>query len=89
MRSEFQVGPPRVIFNEDDNGKKLEPVELAVVDVPEDKASRVTALMLERRGELLGISAKGDLQHLEYAIPSRGLIGLRTILPSATQVKQT
>ena len=73
--SEFQVGSPRVIFKEDEKGNKLEPIELAVIDVPEDKASKVMNLMLERRGECTEMSTKGELQHLEFKIPSRGVLG--------------
>ncbi len=89
--SEFQVGAPRVIYKQDSHGKRLEPVELAVVDVPEEKSSRVMNLMLERRGELVSMSPADDggMQHLEFTIPSRGLIGLRTILLSATQGEAT
>jgi GTP-binding protein len=87
--SEFQVGPPRVILHHDDAGKRLEPVELAVVDVPEEKGSRIVSLMLERRGELREMSNNGELQHLEFSVPSRGLIGLRTKLLSASQGEAT
>lgn len=83
--SELQVGPPRVIYHEDERGKRLEPIEQAVVDVPEEHANRVMNLMLERRGEVQVMDTRGNLQHLEFTIPSRGLIGLRTQLLSATQ----
>ncbi|TVR13335.1 MAG: translational GTPase TypA [Planctomycetota bacterium] len=82
---ELQVGPPRVILKEGDRGERLEPMELAVVDVPEESSSRVMALILERRGELQSMSNRGDLQHLEFIVPSRGLIGLRTQLLTATR----
>ena len=84
--SELQVGPPRVIYKEE-NGKKLEPIELAVVDVPEEQASKVMNLMLERRGEVREMSSNGSQQHLEFSVPARGLIGLRTQLLTATQGK--
>jgi GTP-binding protein len=83
--SELQVGPPRVIFKEDEHGNKIEPIELAVIDVPEVHSSRVMNLMLTRRAELTVMEAKGSYQHLEFTIPSRGLLGLRNIMLSATQ----
>ena len=86
--SELQVGPPRVIFR-DNNGVKEEPIELAVVDVPEDKASKVMNLMLERRGEMISMDSNGSMQHMEFTIPSRGLIGLKTMLLTATQGEAT
>ncbi len=86
--AELQVGPPRVIYHEE-NGKRLEPIELAVIDCPEDKSSKVMNLMLERRGELKVMDARGNLQHMEFTIPSRGIIGLRTLLLTATQGEGT
>jgi GTP-binding protein len=83
--SELQVGPPRVIYKEDEHGNRLEPLELAVVDVPEVHASKVMNLMLSRRAELMVMESKGRFQHLEFSIPSRGLLGLRNIMLSATQ----
>ena len=83
--SELQIGPPRVIFKEDEHGNKTEPMELAVIDVPEVHASKVMNLMLSRRGELRVMEAKGNYQHLEFSIPSRGLLGLRNTMLSATQ----
>lgn len=86
--SEIQVGPPRVIYHED-NGQRLEPIELAVIDVPEDRASKVMNLMLERRGVLSNMGSRGNMQHMEFTIPSRGTIGLRTLLLTATQGEAT
>jgi GTP-binding protein len=83
--SELQVGSPRVIYKKDEHGNRLEPIELAVVDVPEPFASKVMQLMLSRRSELVSIDQKGSLQHLEFTIPARGLIGLKNILLTATQ----
>jgi GTP-binding protein len=83
--SELQIGPPRVIFKEDENGNKTEPMELAVIDVPEVHSSKVMNLMLSRRGELRVMESKGAYQHLEFSIPSRGLLGLRNTMLSATQ----
>jgi GTP-binding protein len=83
--AEIQIGPPRVIFKTGENGERLEPIELAVIDVPEVHASKVMNLMLTRRAELREMALAGTHQHLEFSIPSRGLLGLRNILLSATQ----
>ena len=87
--SELQIGPPRVIFKLGPKGEKLEPIELAVIDVPEASASKVMNLMLTRRAELREMAIQGNHQHLEFSIPSRGLLGLRNILLSATQGEAT
>ncbi|MBD8490001.1 translational GTPase TypA [Echinicola sp. CAU 1574] len=81
---ELQVGQPQVIFKEID-GVKHEPIESLVVDVPETTAGKVIELATQRKGELLVMEPKGDLQHLEFQIPSRGLIGLRNNVLTATQ----
>ena len=81
---ELQVGQPQVLYKEDDNGHKLEPIETLVVDVPEETAGKVIELATQRKGELLIMEPKGDLQHLEFEIPSRGLIGLRSNVLTAT-----
>ncbi|NCP20628.1 MAG: translational GTPase TypA [Flavobacteriales bacterium CG_4_9_14_0_2_um_filter_35_242] len=81
---ELQVGRPQVIIKEID-GKKCEPYEILVVDVPESGSSKVINLVSLRKGDLMVIEPKGDLQHLEFDIPSRGLIGLRNKLLTATQ----
>ena len=80
---EFQVGQPQVIFKEID-GVKHEPIEMMVVDVPEDVAGKVIELVTQRKGELLIMEPKGDLQHLEFDVPARGLIGLRNNMLTAT-----
>ncbi len=82
---ELQVGQPQVIYKEDESGQRLEPVETLVVDVPETTAGKVIELATQKRGELLVMEPKGDLQHLEFEIPSRGLIGLRSNVLTATQ----
>lgn len=74
---ELQVGQPRVIVKEID-GQKCEPVEYLTVDAPEESAGKVIELVTRRKGELKIMEPKGDLQHLEFEIPSRGIIGLRT-----------
>jgi GTP-binding protein len=81
---ELQVGQPQVLYKEDENGHKLEPIETLVVDVPEETAGKVIELATQRKGELLVMEPKGDLQHLEFNIPSRGLIGLRSNVLTAT-----
>jgi GTP-binding protein len=82
---ELQVGQPQVIYKEGENGERLEPIESLVVDVPEETAGKVIELATQRKGELLIMEPKGDLQHLEFNIPSRGLIGLRSNVLTATQ----
>lgn len=81
---ELQVGQPQVLYKEDENGRRLEPIETLVVDVPEETAGKVIELATQRKGELLIMEPKGDLQHLEFNIPSRGLIGLRSSVLTAT-----
>ncbi len=80
---ELTVGQPQVIVKEID-GKKCEPYETLVVDVPEEFASKVIDLVSRRKGEMLVMETKGTMQHLEFDIPSRGLIGLRTQMLTAT-----
>ncbi len=81
---EFEVARPQIIFKEID-GVKHEPVEHAVVDVPGDYAGKVIELMGGRCGELLCMTQKGGFTHCEFRIPSRGLIGVRTKIMSATR----
>jgi GTP-binding protein len=80
---ELTVGQPQVIVKEI-NGKKCEPYEKLVVDVLQEFASKVIDLVSRRKGEMLVMETKGEMQHLEFDIPSRGLIGLRTQLLTAT-----
>jgi GTP-binding protein len=81
---ELQVGQPQVIFKEGENGERLEPIEILVVDVPDESAGKVIELATQGKGELLIMEPKGDLQHLEFNIPSRGLIGMRSKVLTAT-----
>src|SRR5687768_16870799 len=74
---ELTVGQPQVIIKTID-GKKCEPYENLVIDVPDQYASRAIDLVTRRKGELHVMETKGDYQHLEFEIPSRGLIGLRS-----------
>jgi len=80
---ELQVGRPQVIFKEID-GQKCEPFETLVIDVPEEVSSKAVNLVSLRKGDLMVMEPKGDLQHLEFNIPSRGLIGLRNKILTAT-----
>jgi len=80
---ELQVGKPQVIEKVLD-GVKCEPYETLVIDVPEDFSGKAIELVTQRKGDLLVMEPKGDLQHLEFDIPSRGLIGLRNNMLTAT-----
>ncbi len=73
---EFQVGKPQVLFKEE-NGRKFEPYEVLVVDVPDEYSGKVIEIVTLRKGDMKVMNPKGDLQHLEFEIPSRGIIGLR------------
>lgn len=80
---ELQVGQPQVIIKEID-GMKHEPVETLTVDTPQESSGKVIELVSQRKGELKVMEPKGDLTHIEFEIPSRGLIGLRTNILNAT-----
>lgn len=74
---ELTVGNPQVLVKHID-GKKCEPYEVLVVDVPSEYSGKVIDLVTQRKGEMLVMESKGEMQHLEFEIPSRGLIGLRS-----------
>ena len=75
---EFAVSKAEVLYKTDENGKKLEPMEIAYVDVPEEFSGTIIEKLSGRKGELRGMSnANGGYQRLEFSIPSRGLIGYR------------
>ena len=74
---ELTVGNPQVLVKEVD-GKRHEPYEVLVVDVPSEFSGKVIDLVTQRKGEMLVMESKGEMQHLEFEIPSRGLIGLRS-----------
>jgi len=80
---ELTIGQPQVIYK-DVNGERCEPYESLVVDVPEEYSSRVIDLVTQRKGDLHIMETKGEMQHLEFEIPSRGLIGLRSQMLTAT-----
>jgi GTP-binding protein len=80
---ELQVGKPQVIYKEID-GVKCEPMETLVIDVPDEFSGKAIELVSQRKGDMLVMEPKGSLQHLEFDIPSRGLIGLRNNILTAT-----
>jgi GTP-binding protein len=80
---EFQVGKPKVILKEL-NGVKSEPYETLSIDLPAQVSGKAIELVTQRKGEMVVIEPKGDLIHLEFDIPSRGLIGLRNNMLTAT-----
>ncbi len=80
---ELQVGKPKVILKEIE-GVLCEPYETLVIDVPEQYSGKAIELVTQRKGNLLVMEPKEDLLHLEFDIPSRGLIGLRNNLLTAT-----
>ena len=80
---ELQVGQPQVIVKEID-GMKCEPVEELTIDLPENFSGKAIELVNVRKGELLSMEPKGDRMILQFIIPSRGIIGLRNYLLTAT-----
>jgi GTP-binding protein len=80
---ELQLGQPQVIIKEID-GVKCEPIEVLTVDVPEEYSSKVIDLVSQRKGDMLVMQPKGDLIHMEFEIPARGIIGLRNNVLTAT-----
>jgi GTP-binding protein len=80
---ELTVGNPQVLVKEID-GKKNEPFEILVVDVPAEFSGKAIDLVTQKKGEMLVMESKGEMQHLEFDIPSRGLIGLRSQMLTQT-----
>ncbi len=80
---EFQVGKPQVLIKEE-NGTKYEPYELLIIDVPEEYSGKVIEMVNLRKGDLMVMNPKGDVQHLEFEITSRGIIGLRNKILTLT-----
>ncbi|MBN1419580.1 MAG: translational GTPase TypA, partial [Planctomycetes bacterium] len=81
---EFAVSNPQAIYHEE-NGQRLEPMELLTVDAAEDIAGRVIEIVGQRRGRLEHMEKRGDRMHLEFLIPARGLLGLRNRVLSAAR----
>ena len=81
---ELQVGQPQVIYKEID-GKKCEPIEELTINVPTDFSSKMIDMVTRRKGDLLGMDAEGDRVNITFEIPSRGIIGLRTNVLTASQ----
>jgi GTP-binding protein len=81
---ELQLGQPKVIIKKID-GKDHEPIESMTVHVPEEFSGKVIELVTQRKGEILHIDTKGDRSHLEFDIPSRGIIGIRNLMLTATE----
>ena len=83
---EFAVSKAEVIYKEDERGKKLEPFEIAIIDVPEEFSGTVINMLSIRKGELSGMApGNGGMTRLEFRIPSRGLIGFRGDFLTATK----
>ncbi|MEP0841445.1 MAG: translational GTPase TypA, partial [Phycisphaerae bacterium] len=80
---ELAVGKPKVIFRED-AGRKTEPIEFCVIDVPAPYVGAVMELLGSRRGICTRMDTKGEYAHIEFTVPARGLIGVRTRLLNAT-----
>ena len=80
---ELQVGQPQVIVKEID-GKKCEPVEALSINVPEEYSSKVIDMVTRRKGDILSMETRNDRVDIEFAIPSRGIIGLRNNILTAT-----
>lgn len=81
---ELQVGQPQVIYKEID-GQKCEPMEELTINVPEEFSSRMIDMVTRRKGELTSMESQGDRVNIEFLIPSRGIIGLRTNVLTASQ----
>ncbi len=83
---EFAVSKAEVIYKEDERGKKLEPFEIAIIDVPDEFSGTVINMLSVRKGELSGMApGNGGMTRLEFRIPSRGLIGFRGDFLTATK----
>ncbi len=80
---ELQVGQPQVIFKTID-GQRCEPIEEMHVDVPEEHSGKVVEMVTKRKGEMTNMERKGERVHLEFHVPARGIIGLRTNMLTST-----
>ena len=81
---ELQVGQPQVIYKEID-GMKCEPIEELTINVPEEFASKMIDMVTRRKGEMVSMETQADRVNIEFDIPSRGIIGLRTNVLTASQ----
>ena len=81
---ELQVGQPQVIYKEID-GVKCEPIEELTINVPEEFSSKMIDMVTRRKGEMTSMESQGDRVNIEFNIPSRGIIGLRTNVLTASQ----
>lgn len=81
---ELQVGQPQVIFKEI-NGEKYEPIEELTINVPEEFSSKMIDMVTRRKGEMTSMENQGDRTNIEFDIPSRGIMGLRTNVLTASQ----
>ena len=86
---EFQVGRPQVVFREDEDGNRMEPIEEATVDVPSEYAGKCIEVFGTAGGEMTDMIQRGDDTHLVFKIPTRGTMGLRTRLLNATRGEAT
>lgn len=81
---ELQVGRPRVLFKKDENGNKIEPIEQAVVECPEEYSCKVIEIFGTAGGTMVSLDASGLVTHLEFKIPTRGIMGLKNRILNVT-----
>ena len=81
---ELQVGRPRVLFKKDENGNKIEPIEQAVVECPEEYSGKVIEIFGTAGGMMVSLDASGLVTHLEFKIPTRGIMGLKNRILNVT-----
>ena len=81
---EFQVGRPRVLFKNDENGNKMEPVEQAVVECPDEHSGKVIEVFGNAGGTMVSMQAGSTVTHLEFKIPTRGIMGLKNRILNVT-----
>ena len=81
---ELQVGRPRVLFKKDENGNKIEPIEQAVVECPEEYSGKVIEIFGTAGGTMVSLDATGLVTHLEFKIPTRGIMGLKNRILNVT-----
>jgi GTP-binding protein len=81
---ELQVGRPRVLFKKDENGNKIEPIEQAVVECPEEYSGKVIEFFGTAGGTMVSLDASGLVTHLEFKIPTRGIMGLKNRILNVT-----